>query len=97
MLNKPFNKEYKELTLNRFKDLSTEDFQIIEDFSIKILEEKVQSLIDIWVISVVIKRNRALEQDLNFFEIFDINIQKVFSEVLDIVKNLKGYQLILKV
>ena len=74
-----------------------EDFQIIEDFSTKISEERVQGLIDIWVISDVIKRNRALEQGLNFLEIFDIIIENIIQEVLDIVKNQKGYQLILKV
>lgn len=74
-----------------------EDFQIIEDFSTKISEERVQGLIDIWVISDVIKRNRALEQGLNFLEIFDIRIENIIQEVLDIVKNQKGYQLILKV
>lgn len=74
-----------------------EDFQIIEDFSTKISEERVQGLIDIWVISDVIKRNRALEQDLNFLEIFDIRIGQIIQEVLDIVKNQKGYQLILNV
>lgn len=74
-----------------------EDFQIIEDFSTKISEERVQGLIDIWVISDVIKRNRALEQDLNFLEIFDIRIGQIIQEVLDIVKNQKGYQLILNI
>lgn len=60
-----------------------------------IKEKGWDNVLSIWCDSDVRKRNYALEKGLNYLEIFDIDVESIEDEILSIINNEKGYQLIL--
>lgn len=60
-----------------------------------IKEKGWDNILSIWCDSDVRKRNYAVEKGLNYLEIFDIDVESIEDEILSIINNEKGYQVIL--